>query len=127
MTPTPPSPRSAPLSSLARGFLMVYIRAIKDMYNGSNTRVRMVGGDSEYFPVGMGLLHVNSVFHWIHEAKVEVRLDTHTIPKRVSFKYTGSISQGSVDIDDDVTHHIGEAWMKWRFASRVLCDKKGTT
>ncbi|KAK4731548.1 hypothetical protein R3W88_024536 [Solanum pinnatisectum] len=63
----------------------------------------------------------------IHEANVEVRLDTRTIPKRVSFKYIGSISQGSGDIDDDVTHHIGEACMKWRFASRVLCDKKGTT
>ncbi|KAG5598115.1 hypothetical protein H5410_039347 [Solanum commersonii] len=32
--------------------------------------------------------------------------------------------QGCGDIDDDVTHRIGVAWMKWRLASRVLCDKK---
>ncbi|KAG5604997.1 hypothetical protein H5410_026489, partial [Solanum commersonii] len=32
--------------------------------------------------------------------------------------------QGSGDIDDDVTHRIGVAWMKWRPASGVLCDKK---
>ncbi|KAG5574061.1 hypothetical protein H5410_063827 [Solanum commersonii] len=31
---------------------------------------------------------------------------------------------GSGDIDDDVTHRIGVAWMKWRLASGVLCDKK---
>ncbi|KAG5613725.1 hypothetical protein H5410_013549 [Solanum commersonii] len=30
----------------------------------------------------------------------------------------------SGDIDDDVTHRIGVAWMKWRLASGVLCDKK---
>ncbi|KAG5594321.1 hypothetical protein H5410_035553 [Solanum commersonii] len=43
---------------------------------------------------------------------------------RESFKYLGSVIQGSGDIDDDVTHRIGVAWMKWRLASRVLCDKK---
>lgn len=26
--------------------------------------------------------------------------------------------------DDDVTHCIGAAWIKWRFASEFLCDKK---
>ncbi|KAG5610287.1 hypothetical protein H5410_021568, partial [Solanum commersonii] len=43
---------------------------------------------------------------------------------RESFKYLGSVIQGSGDIDDDVTHCIGVAWMKWRLASGVLCDKK---
>ncbi|KAG5582110.1 hypothetical protein H5410_052737 [Solanum commersonii] len=46
------------------------------------------------------------------------------IPKRESFKYLGSVIQGSGDIDEDVTHRIGVAWMKWRLASGVLCDKK---
>ncbi|KAG5580363.1 hypothetical protein H5410_050990 [Solanum commersonii] len=60
----------------------------------------------------------------VEEAEVEVRLATQIIPKRESFKYLGSVIQGSGDIDDDVTHHIGVAWMKWRLASGVLCDKK---
>ncbi|KAG5576666.1 hypothetical protein H5410_056800, partial [Solanum commersonii] len=60
----------------------------------------------------------------VEEADVEVRLATQIIPKRESFKYLGSTIQGSGDIDDDVTHRIGVAWMKWRLASGVLCDKK---
>ncbi|KAG5571307.1 hypothetical protein H5410_061073 [Solanum commersonii] len=39
----------------------------------------------------------------------------------VSFE---AVIQGSGDIDDDVIHRIGVAWMKWRLASGVLCDKK---
>ncbi|KAG5586099.1 hypothetical protein H5410_046533 [Solanum commersonii] len=56
--------------------------------------------------------------------EVEVRLATQIIPKRESFKYLGFVIQGSGDINDDVTHRIGVAWMKWRLASGVLCDKK---
>ncbi|KAG5631776.1 hypothetical protein H5410_003493 [Solanum commersonii] len=60
----------------------------------------------------------------VEEADVGVRLAAQIIPKRESFRYLGSVIQESGDIDDDVTHRIGVAWMKWRLASGVLCDKK---
>ncbi|XP_019262842.1 PREDICTED: uncharacterized protein LOC109240629 [Nicotiana attenuata] len=28
-----------------------------------------------------------------------------------------------MEIDEDITHHIGAGWMKWRFAFGILCDK----
>ena len=55
---------------------------------------------------------------------IDVRLAMQPIPKRESFKYLGSTIQSSGDIDNDVTHRIGAAWMKWKLASGVLCDKK---
>lgn len=54
---------------------------------------------------------------------VEVRLDTHVLQKRESFKY---LIEVNVDIDEVVTHRIGARWMTWGFIDEVLCDKKVT-
>ncbi|KAG5584640.1 hypothetical protein H5410_045074 [Solanum commersonii] len=51
----------------------------------------------------------------IHEAEEGVKIDAQVIPKRGSFK--------NGEIDDDVAHHIGAGWVKWRLASEVVCNK----
>lgn len=68
-----------------------------------------------------------SMLNNLSEASVKVKLDIQDIPKReVNFKYFGFIINESGDNDDDITHRIGAVWMKRRFASGVLCDKKNS-
>ncbi|KAF3637705.1 hypothetical protein FXO38_23596 [Capsicum annuum] len=43
-----------------------------------------------------------------------VKLDSQAVCKRDSFKYLGSTIQENGEIDEDVSHRIGEGWMKWR-------------
>ena len=40
------------------------------------------------------------------------------------FKYLGSVIQSNVEIDGNVTNRIQVGWLKWRAATRVICDKK---
>ncbi|KAG5594532.1 hypothetical protein H5410_035764, partial [Solanum commersonii] len=46
-----------------------------------------------------------------NESRVEVRFDTHDIPKRDNFKCFGSLIQDNTKVDDDATHRT------------VPCDK----
>ncbi|VFQ78699.1 unnamed protein product [Cuscuta campestris] len=58
------------------------------------------------------------------ESEVEVRIDSHLVPKVDMFRYLGSVIQADGELDADVGHRVGVAWAKWRLASGVLCDPK---
>ncbi|KAG5584416.1 hypothetical protein H5410_044850 [Solanum commersonii] len=81
-----------------------------------------------FLPIFLRLGRQNYLYWWEtaggREIDVEVRLDTWDIPKRVSFKYIGSLIQGNGEIDDDVTYRISARWMKWRLTSEALSDKE---
>jgi hypothetical protein len=55
----------------------------------------------------------------------DVSLLGQVVPKD-TFCYLGSVLQRDGDIDEDVSHTIKAEWIKWRQASRVLCDKSAT-
>ncbi|KAG5576476.1 hypothetical protein H5410_056610 [Solanum commersonii] len=82
--------------------IVAYIRAIKDMSGGA--KMWLSTTKTEYVEFEFSDAR--------HEVGVEVRFDTRNIPKSDRFKYLGSIIQGRGDIDDDITHRIGVAWMK---------------
>ncbi|KAF3616099.1 hypothetical protein FXO37_35207 [Capsicum annuum] len=60
----------------------------------------------------------------LEEDEVVVRLDAQDVCKRDSFKYLGSLIQENGEIDEDVSNRVRASWMKWRFASGVLYDRK---
>ena len=53
-----------------------------------------------------------------------VSMQENEVPKKEVFRYLGSILQKGGEIDEDVSHRIRTAWLKWRSASGVLCDRK---
>ncbi|VFQ71359.1 unnamed protein product [Cuscuta campestris] len=58
------------------------------------------------------------------ECRLEVRIDSHLVPKVDKFRYLGSVVQADGELDGDVGHRVGVAWAKWRLASGMLCDPK---
>ncbi|KAL6545823.1 hypothetical protein OROGR_009697 [Orobanche gracilis] len=58
-----------------------------------------------------------------NEEAVEVRIADQIVPRTDKFKYLGSIIHKEGEVED-VTHRIKAGWLKWRAATRVLCDKK---
>lgn len=59
--------------------------------------------------------------------KIWKRHPTTVIPQVAEFKYLGSIIWDDGEINEDVTHRIQVRWLKWRKASRVICDHKVPT
>ncbi|VFQ60860.1 unnamed protein product [Cuscuta campestris] len=58
------------------------------------------------------------------ESEVEVRIDSHLVPKVDRFRYLGSVIQADGELDGDVRHRVGVAWAKWWLAPGVLYDPK---
>nr|GEX50756.1 putative reverse transcriptase, identical [Tanacetum cinerariifolium] len=59
-----------------------------------------------------------------HGEEGSVRIEDQILQPKESFRYLGSVIHRSRRIDEDVTHRIRTGWMRWRAASRVLCDKR---
>ncbi|XP_070031589.1 uncharacterized protein [Nicotiana tomentosiformis] len=102
----------------ARGVHVAYVRVIKDIYDRASTRVRTVCGDSHHFSSYDGVasgFDTQSFFVCSGNGRTDV-----------PHPRGGALVQGDGEINEDVTHHIGAGWMKWRLASGILCDKKMT-
>jgi hypothetical protein len=54
----------------------------------------------------------------------DVSLDGRVVPMNDTFRYLRSILQSDGEINENVSHRIKAAWIKWRQTSGVLCDKK---
>ena len=63
----------------------------------------------------------------IKRAETTVRIEDHEIPQKDSFYYLGSINSKDGEIEEDVEHRIKAGQLKWRLASRVLCNRRMPT
>lgn len=98
---------------------------IDETHSGVNNK--LVYGDKPYRLSRTKIKYMECKFIDVPRvANVEVRLDSQVISKKGIFKYLRAIIQGNREIDEDVTHCIGEGWLKWRLASGVLTDKNVT-
>ncbi|GJV15398.1 hypothetical protein Tco_1360721 [Tanacetum coccineum] len=58
-----------------------------------------------------------------HNEEVEICIGDKILQPKESFRYLGSMLHKSGKIDEDVAHRIKAAWLKWRAATRVICDR----
>ncbi|GJY71592.1 hypothetical protein Tco_0475295 [Tanacetum coccineum] len=55
-----------------------------------------------------------------HNEEVDIRIGDKILQPKESFRYLGSMIHKSGRIDEDVSHRIKIAWLKWRAATGVL-------
>nr|GEW05494.1 hypothetical protein [Tanacetum cinerariifolium] len=124
-----------------------YIKVIRDMYDGAKTRVQSSIRNTEFFPVDVGLHQGSAISPYLfaliidelsreiqedipcngeitNNEKVDVCIGDKILQPKESFRYIRSMLHKSGRIEEDVSNQIKAAWMKWRAAAGVLCDKK---
>ena len=50
-------------------------------------------------------------------------MDGNNLKRVTSFKYLGSMTQSSGDLDKEITHRIQAGWNNWRKVTGVVCDE----
>lgn len=55
--------------------------------------------------------------------KYAIQIDSRDIPCTCQFLYLGSIIHEDGNVEEDVIYMIIVGWLKWRSASRILCDR----
>jgi len=68
--------------------------------------------------------YLHCCFNGREDGRGKVAVEGMTIPKVEKFKYLGLIIQQKRDIDEDINQRIKAGWIKWKYASGVLCDKR---
>ena len=59
----------------------------------------------------------------VQRAETTLRIKAQEIRQRYSYVYLGSIISKDGEIEEDVEHRKRARWLKWRLASKVLCDR----
>nr|GEU64172.1 ataxia telangiectasia mutated family protein [Tanacetum cinerariifolium] len=131
------------------------------MYDVARTRVRTPIGNTELFPVEVGLHQRSTISPYLfalildelsrviqkdiswclifaddialvsesaeveiaHNDEVDIRIGDKILQPKESFRYLGSMIHKSGRIDEDVSHRIKTAWLKWRATTGVICDR----
>ncbi|GJT38900.1 zinc finger CCCH domain-containing protein 18 isoform X1 [Tanacetum coccineum] len=102
------------------------IALVSESAEGLNTRLenwkdnglRVSREKTEYLRCDFGNVEI------AHNEEVDIRIGEKILQPKESFRYFGSMLHKSGRIDEDVSHRIKAAWMKWRAATGVLCDRK---
>ena len=97
---------------------------VEETRSGVNAKLEIWWLEFEGFWLsGTKTEYIDSKFSGIISKNKEVvRLDGQEMSKSYKFQYFGSISHKYGEIEEDVNYRIKSGWMKWKSASRVLCD-----